>query len=56
VTVSNVEIPAPGTYHLVLWLDNVEKKTYRFRAIQTLGVPMLGGAMVQPTILPDSST
>lgn len=44
VTVSNVEIPVPGVYHLVLWLDNVEKKTYRMRAVQTPMVPMRAGA------------
>jgi len=37
VTIANVEIPTPGVYHLVLWLDNDEKATYRMRAIQ---VPM----------------
>ena len=37
VTVSNVEIPASGVYHLVLWLDDVELATYRMRAFQ---VPM----------------
>jgi Family of unknown function (DUF6941) len=35
VTVPNVEFPAPGVYNLVLWLDDVEKKTYRLRAVQT---------------------
>jgi hypothetical protein len=39
VTVTNVEIPLPGVYHLVLWLDGVEKQSYRIRAIQTLIVP-----------------
>ena len=37
VTIPSVAIPAPGVYQLVLWLDNVEKATYRMRAIQ---VPM----------------
>jgi hypothetical protein len=35
VTIPNVQIPASGTYNLVLWLDGVEKKTYRIRAVQT---------------------
>jgi hypothetical protein len=34
-TVSNIEFPVPGRYTLVLWLDNVEKKRYWLRAIQT---------------------
>ena len=37
VTIPSVEIPRPGVYHLVLWLDNSEKATYRMRALQ---VPM----------------
>jgi hypothetical protein len=37
VTIPNVQIPAPGSYHLVLWLDNREVATYRIRASQ---VPM----------------
>jgi hypothetical protein len=37
VTISNVAIPTPGAYHLVLFLDNKEKATYRLRAVQ---VPM----------------
>jgi len=37
VTIPSVEIPGPGVYHLVLWLDNAEKATYRMRATQ---VPM----------------
>lgn len=44
VTVTNVEIPSPGGYTLVLWFDNVEKQTYRFRAIQTPIIPSAGGA------------
>jgi hypothetical protein len=39
VTVTNVEIPVPGVYKLVLWLDGVEKQTYSVRAIQSLVVP-----------------
>jgi hypothetical protein len=39
VTVTNVEIPVPGVYNLVLWLDGVEKQSYRIRAIQTMVVP-----------------
>jgi hypothetical protein len=37
VTIPGVEFPKPGVYHLVLWLDGVEKATYRLRALQ---VPM----------------
>ncbi len=44
LTISNVEIPAPGVYNLVLWIDNVEKKTYRMRVIQTPMVPVVIGA------------
>ena len=44
VTVSNVEFPTPGRYTLVLWLDNVEKKTYWLRAIQTPIVASMGGS------------
>jgi len=42
VTISNIELPAPGTYYLVLWLDNVEKKRYRFRAVQVPTVVSAG--------------
>lgn len=35
LTITNVQIPTPGAYNLVLWIDNVEKKTYRMRAVQT---------------------
>ena len=45
VTVPNVEFPTPGVYTLVLWFDNVEKKTYRMRAIQTPLVPTVGGGI-----------
>jgi hypothetical protein len=45
VTVSNVEIPAAGVYHLVLWVDNHEKKTYRLRATQTPMAPVTVRAM-----------
>jgi hypothetical protein len=38
VTVPNVEFPVPGVYNLVLWFDDVEKKTYRLRAIQVPAV------------------
>jgi hypothetical protein len=44
VTIPGVGIPTPGVYHLVLWLDNVEKATYRMRATQlpmaiSFGIP-----------------
>jgi hypothetical protein len=39
VTLTNVEIPAPGVYRLVLWLDGIEKETYPIRAVQSLMVP-----------------
>jgi hypothetical protein len=42
VTVTNVEIPAPDAYELVLWFDNVEREVYRLRAVQ-VGMPTLGG-------------
>ena len=48
LTVSNVEIPSPGVYYLVLWIDNVEKKTYRMRVIQTPMVPMVVSAAPGP--------
>jgi hypothetical protein len=35
VTVTNVELPVPGVYELVLSFDNVEKKAYRMRAIHS---------------------
>jgi hypothetical protein len=41
VTIPNVQIPTPGAYHLVLWLDNHEIATYRMRAFQ---VPMVVSA------------
>jgi hypothetical protein len=41
-TVTNVEFPRPGLYNLVLWLDNVEQRTYRIQVIQTPGVPSVG--------------
>jgi hypothetical protein len=41
VTLTNVQIPGPGAYHLVLWFDGVEKKTYRMRAVQT---PMIASS------------
>jgi hypothetical protein len=41
VTVTNVEIPAPGAYELVLWLDNTEREVYRLRAVQ-VGMPTIG--------------
>jgi len=40
VTVTNVEIPAPGMYTLVLWLDSKEMATYAIRAIQTPMAPV----------------
>ncbi len=44
VTIPNVEFPVPGAYHLVLWLDNVEKATYRLRAVQVPMVVSVGAA------------
>lgn len=44
VTVTNVEFPASGRYTLVLWFDNVEKKRYGLRAIQTPIVASAGGS------------
>jgi hypothetical protein len=44
VTVSNLEFPAPGRYTLVLWFDNIEKKRYWLRAIQTPGAASAGGS------------
>jgi len=38
VTISNIDIPAPGAYQLVLWLDGKQVGTYRMRAAQ---VPMM---------------
>jgi len=46
VTIANVEIPAPGLYHLVLRLDNDEKATYRLRAIQVPMAVSMGGAPI----------
>jgi len=46
VTISNVEIPAPGVYHLVLSLGNEEKATYRMRAFQVPMVMSTGAAPV----------
>jgi Family of unknown function (DUF6941) len=51
VTIPSVEIPSPGAYHLVLWLDNVEKAAYRMRAIQvpmniSVGIPPNSGGPV----------
>jgi hypothetical protein len=48
VTVTNVEIPTPGIYDLMLWLDNVEQKTYRIQVTQTPGVPSVGPAASIP--------
>jgi hypothetical protein len=45
VTIPNVEIPAPGVYNLVLWLDNDQKATYRLRAVQ---IPMVVSASAAP--------
>ena len=44
VTLTNVQIPTAGAYNLVLWLDNVERKTYRLRAVQTPMVATAGAA------------
>jgi hypothetical protein len=46
VTIPSVEIPTSGVYHLVLWLDNVEKATYRMRAIQ---IPMTISVGIPPS-------
>ncbi len=45
ITIPGVQIPAPGVYQLVLWLDNVQKATYRMRAVQ---VPMTVSVGVPP--------
>jgi hypothetical protein len=47
LTVTNVQIPAPGNYSLVLWLDDTELRKYRIRVVQT---PMVAtqGSMHQP--------
>jgi hypothetical protein len=37
VTLTNVQIPTPGVYNLVLWFDEVEMKTYRIQVVQ---IPM----------------
>jgi hypothetical protein len=50
VTITNVQIPTAGSYHLVLWLDNVERKTYRIRAVQT---PMVASSGT-PDAVPES--
>ncbi len=47
VTIPSVEIPSPGVYHLVLWLDNVEKATYRMRATQ---LPMTISSGIPPRL------
>jgi hypothetical protein len=39
VTVTNIEIPVPGEYKLVLWLDGTEMASYSIRAIQTPMMP-----------------
>jgi hypothetical protein len=46
VTIANVEIPAPGVYHLVLSLDNEERATYRMRAFQVPMAVSLGAAPI----------
>jgi hypothetical protein len=48
VTLTNVQIPTAGAYNLVLWLDNVERKTYRLRAVQTPMVATAGAAGAVP--------
>jgi hypothetical protein len=45
MTIPNVQIPAPGAYSLVLWLDNKQVATYRMRAFQ---VPMVVSAGAAP--------
>jgi hypothetical protein len=48
VTITNVQIPTVGAYNLVLWLDNVERKTYRIRAVQTPMAATSGAARAVP--------
>jgi hypothetical protein len=50
VTLTNVQIPTAGAYNLVLWFDEVEVKTYRFRAVQTPMVTSSGA----PASLPET--
>jgi hypothetical protein len=50
VTITNVQIPLPGAYNLVLWLDGVEKKTYRIRAVQTPMAISAGGISSIPGV------
>lgn len=47
VTIPGVQLPAPGVYHLVLWFDNVEKASYRMRAIQ---LPMVVSVGIPPDL------
>jgi hypothetical protein len=50
VTVTNVQIPTPGVYHLVLWFDGIEKQTYRIRAVQVPMATSTGAAAAIPGI------
>ena len=45
VTLTNVQIPTAGAYNLVLWLDDIEIKTYRLRAVQ---IPTITSSGAQP--------
>jgi hypothetical protein len=47
VTVTNVQFPMAGNYHLALSLDGVELRKYRIRAVQTPTVAS-EGSMHQP--------
>lgn len=49
VTIPNVQIPVPGAYNLVLFVDERQVSTYRMRAFQvpmtiSLGQPIVRGA------------
>jgi hypothetical protein len=50
VTLTNVQIPTAGAYNLVLWFDDVEIKTYRFRAVQVPTATSSGGPASIPQI------
>lgn len=47
VTLTNVQIPTPGVYNLVLWFDGIEKGTYRLRAVQ---IPMVASSGASASI------
>jgi hypothetical protein len=50
LTLTNVQIPTPGAYSLVLWFDGIEKKTYRIRAVQTPMAASSGAPISIPEI------